>query len=87
MSTDYPSPKPGSPLHPAHTNGPEIHAGHGAHGGHGVMMWACCIPMAAVALLLVISGMASAGALVWALGCVLMMAAMMLFMPGGHGRR
>lgn len=84
MTTDFPSPEPGSPLHPAHTKDPETHAGHG---GHGFMMWACCIPMAAVAVLLVVSGTASTGALVWALGCVLMMAAMMSFMPGGHGRR
>jgi hypothetical protein len=50
-------------------------------------MLVCCIPMVAVAVLLVVSGTAGAGALVWALGCVLMMAAMMFFMPGGHGHK
>ncbi len=51
------------------------------------MMLVCCIPMVAVVVLLVVSGTAGAGALVWALGCVLMMAAMMFFMPGGHSHR
>ena len=60
---------------------------HGEHGGHGLMMLVCCIPMVAVAVLLVVSGTASAGALVWAMGCLLMMAAMMFFIPGGHNRR
>lgn len=63
------------------------HASHASHGGHGLMMLICCIPMVAVAALLVASGTASAGALVWVFGCVLMMAAMMYLMPGGHGRR
>ena len=61
--------------------------GHGGHGGHGLMMLVCCIPMVGVVVLLVVSGTAGAGALVWALGCVLMMAAMMFFMPGGHSHR
>ena len=55
------------------------------HGGHGLMMLVCCVPM--VVVLLVVSGTASVGALVWALGCVVMMAAMMLLMPGGHGHK
>lgn len=44
-----------------------------------------CVLMIAVVVLLVVSGTASAGSLVWALGCVVMMAAMMFLMPGGHG--
>ena len=67
--------------------GADPHTGHGGHGGHGLMMLVCCIPMVAVVVLLVVSGTAGAGALVWALGCVLMMAAMMFFMPGGHNHR
>lgn len=67
---------------------PEPVGGHGGHGGHGLMMLVCCVPMVAVVVLLVVSGTAGAGALVWALGCVLMMAAMMTFvMPGGHGHK
>ena len=78
--------------HDAHTghdphSGARPHTGHGGHGGHGLMMLVCCIPMVAVVVLLVVSGTAGAGALVWALGCVLMMAAMMFFMPGGHGHK
>ena len=67
--------------------GADPHTGHGGHGGHGLMMLVCCIPMVAVVVLLVVSGTAGAGAVVWALGCVLMMAAMMFFMPGGHGHK
>ena len=68
-------------------SGTHEHTGHGGHGGHGLMMLVCCIPMVAVAVLLVVSGTAGAGALVWALGCVLMMAAMMSVIPGGHGHK
>lgn len=67
--------------------GHDAHSSHGGHGGHGLMMLVCCIPMVAVAVLLVVSGTASAGALVWVLGCMLMMAAMMFLMPGGHGHK
>jgi hypothetical protein len=63
------------------------HDAHSGHGGHGLMMLVCCIPMVAVVVLLILSGTASAGALVWALGCVVMMAAMMFLMPGGHGQK
>ena len=69
------------------THQPTERGDHGGHGGHGLMMLVCCIPMVAVVVLLVVSGTAGAGALVWALGCVLMMAAMMFFMPGGHSHR
>lgn len=54
---------------------PEHHAGH--HGGHGWMMIACCIPMLAIALVLVATGVASPGFLLAAVGCTLMMALMM----------
>ncbi len=56
--------------------------GHG-HGGHGWMMIACCIPMLAIAGVLVATGVASPAFLVVAVGCTLMMAMMMRGM--GHG--
>lgn len=60
---------------------------HKGHRGHGLMMLLFCVPMVAVVALLVGSGTASAGALVWALVCVGMMAAMMFLMPGAHGHK
>lgn len=59
------------------------HGGHGGHGGHPWTMLICCLPMVIVALLLA-TGVAGTGAVLWALGCVAMMAAMMFFMPEGH---
>lgn len=58
--------------------------GHGGHAGHKWMMIACCVPMLAIAIALVVSGTASAGLIVLALGCTLMMVLMMGGM-GGHG--
>ncbi|WP_035935607.1 hypothetical protein [Knoellia aerolata] len=51
-------------------------------GGHALMMLACCIPMVFVVVALVATGVVGAGAIAYALLCVAMMAAMMLFMPG-----
>ena len=62
------------------------HSGHGRHGGHRWMMMICCIPMVAIVIALLATGAAASGALLWALGCVAMMAAMMFIMPGGHDR-
>ena len=56
----------------------------GNHVRHGVMMIVCCIPMLAIAGLLVATGVAGPGAIVAALVCTLMMGAMMFTMPGGH---
>lgn len=71
------------PGDPAHGSG-----GHGGHGGHGWMMIACCIPMLAIAVILVATGTASPAFLVIAVGCTLMMALMMRGMShgGGDGR-
>ncbi len=55
----------------------------GGHGGHGWMMSACCIPMLAIAVILVATGVASPAFLVIAVGCTLLMALMMRGM--GHG--
>ena len=60
----------------------------GGHGGHGWMMIACCIPMLAIAVILVATGAASPAFLVIAVGCTLRMAMMMGGMGhgGGDGR-
>jgi len=103
MTTPLPRPQPRGSSYPAHYSGtdtpaalsvpPAEHAGHDPHGGtqphggHGLMMLVCCIPMVAVVVLLVVSGTAGAGVLLWALGCFVMMAAMMFLMPGGHGHK
>lgn len=60
--------------------------GH-AHGGHSWLMLLCCIPMVAIVVLLIVSGTTGSGALLWALGCVAMMAVMMFMMPGGHDHK
>ena len=54
-------------------------------GGHGWMMIACCVPMLAIAGVLVATGVLSSGFLLLAVGCTAMMALMMRGM--GHGRR
>ncbi|WP_310527356.1 hypothetical protein [Nocardioides sp.] len=64
-----------------------IAEGEGAHAGHRWMMLICCVPMIAIVLLLIVSGTAGSSALLWALGCVAMMAAMMFMMPGGHSHK
>ncbi len=50
--------------------------------GHRWMMIVCCIPMIAIAVILVATGVAGAGFLFVAAMCTLMMALMMM---GGHG--
>jgi hypothetical protein len=52
--------------------------------GHGLMMSACCIPMLVIAGILVATGVAGASAILFALACTAMMAAMMFGMPGDH---
>ena len=54
------------------------------HGGHRWMMMACCIPMVIIVGILVATGVAGTGAIVYAAVCLGMMALMMLAMPGGH---
>lgn len=55
----------------------------GGHGGHSWMMIACCIPMLAIAIALVATGVASPGFLFAAIACTAMMAMMMNGMSGG----
>ena len=65
--------------HQQHETHPDREAGHGKHGW---MMMACCIPMLAIAGVLVATGVLSAGFLFLAVGCTAMMALMMRGM--GH---
>ena len=53
------------------------------HKGHGWMMIACCIPMLAIAIALVATGVVNSGFLIGAVACTAMMALMMRGM--GHG--
>ena len=66
------APLPGQP-----GSAPERDAG--GHGGHRWMMIACCIPMLAIALILLATGVAGVGFLGSAILCTLMMGGM------GHG--
>ena len=73
-----PGTRTGGPAHEDHRRG---------HGGHGWMMIACCIPMLAIAIALVATGVASPAFLAVAVGCTLMMAMMMGGMShGGDGK-
>ncbi len=55
-------------------------------GRHGWMMIACCIPMLAIAIALVVAGTARPGYLFVAIGCTAMMAVMMAGMDHGSDR-
>lgn len=66
--------------HRAHTDGPPTRHGW----SHRWAMIACCIPMIAIAVGLVVAGVAGASAVLFALLCLAMMAVMMVGM--GHGR-
>lgn len=80
------NPPPGGTPESEHTPA-SPHSGHGGHGGHRWMMMICCIPMVAIVVVLLATGAAGSGVLLWALGCVAMMAAMMFMMPGGHDQK
>jgi hypothetical protein len=55
------------------------------HRGHSWMMIACCIPMLAIAIVLVATGVVGAGFIFIAVMCTAMMAMMMRMMSGGGG--
>ena len=55
------------------------------HHGHGWMMWLMCLPMVLIVGYLLIIGAVGGGAILYALGCLIMMGAMMLFMNHGSG--
>jgi len=73
MTTDR---VPNSQSPPTPTPMQTHHPDHG-HGGHPWMMIACCIPMLILAVVLVATGVAGAGALFAAIACTVMMALMM----------
>lgn len=50
--------------------------------GHQLLMMACCIPMLVIVGVLILTGVLGSGAIVYALACTAMMAAMMFMMPG-----
>lgn len=58
---------------------------NGGHAAHSWLMVACCIPMLAIAVALVATGVVGAGFIVYALVCAAMMAVMMLGMSHGGG--
>lgn len=53
--------------------------------GHHRLMWLMCVPMVVVVAVLIATGRLAAGGLIYALGCMAMMGAMMLWM--NHGNR
>jgi hypothetical protein len=88
MTTQGPTQQhtPYPPLRPQQQSGRNV-AGHqdtSGHGGHGWMMLICCVPMVAIVVLLAFTGVAGSGAILGALLCMGMMAAMMVMMPGDH---
>ena len=50
--------------------------------GHQLLMMVCCIPMLVIVGVLILTGVLGSGAIVYALLCTAMMAAMMFMMPG-----
>ncbi len=52
---------------------------------HGWLMWLMCLPMLIVVAALMAAGTIGAGGLLYALGCLAMMAVMMLWMTHGTG--
>lgn len=60
---------------------PSVPAGK-THGGHRVMMLVCCIPMLVIVGVLVVTGDAGSGFILYAVACTAMMAMMMIMMPG-----
>ncbi|WP_340681406.1 hypothetical protein LCL61_21785 [Amycolatopsis coloradensis] len=57
------------------------------HGGHGRLMIVCCVPMLAIAVILVATGVAGSGFVLAAVACAVMMAMMMRAMGHGDGNR
>lgn len=71
--------------HEGHEHTTHEHTGQEAGGhSHRWLMLACCIPMVLIVLGLLATGAAGAGAIVFAVICVGVMALMMFVMPGGH---
>lgn len=60
----------------------EPHDHKDGHGSHNWMMIACCVPMLVIAIVLVATGVAGAGAIFVAIMCTAMMWMMMRGMSG-----
>ena len=69
-----------------HSQQDHDHQGHEQEGGksHRWLMVVCCIPMLIIVGVLVATGVAGTGAVLFAVICLGMMALMMFAMPGGH---
>lgn len=61
--------------------------GRHRHGGHGWMMILCCVPMLAIALALVLTGVVPVGFVIAAVACTAMMAVMMVGVGGDRRMR
>ncbi len=57
---------------------------HTGHGSHRWMMIACCIPMVVIVGVLIATGVAGSGLLIYAAICLGAMTLMMFALPGGH---
>ena len=72
--------------HPLHHDDGAMHDDDGQQRGHGHwMMIACCVPMLAIAVVLVATGAVGSGFILVALMCTVMMAMMMRGMSDGSG--
>ena len=70
-----------------HAKDHDVPESKGGHGGHSHwMMIACCVPMLAIAIALVATGVAGPGFIVAAIACTAMMALMMRGMSHGAGK-
>ena len=72
--------------HPGHGEPGAEQQSHEDPGGrsHRWLMLACCIPMVVIVAVLLVTGAAGSGAILFAAICVGLMALMMFAMPGGH---
>ena len=73
------TPSPTTPPKPAGEQ-PQHH-GH----GHGWLMWLMCLPMLLIVGYLLLTGAVGGGAIIYALGCLVMMGVMMRLMNHGTG--
>ena len=71
-----------APLQQSQPSEHDDHTGHEGHGGHRLMMIACCVPMLIIVGVLVATGVAGSGFIIYAVVCTAMMAMMMFMMPG-----
>ncbi|MBC7596386.1 MAG: hypothetical protein H7288_21075 [Kineosporiaceae bacterium] len=70
------------PLPPPQPSEDDDHTGPAGRGGHRLMMIACCVPMLIIVGVLVATGVAGSGFIIYAVACTAMMAMMMFMMPG-----